>query len=46
MNRIITLLIITVLTLASVAVPIKLVTFDTFPQEAGRKLALGGKPGA
>jgi HAE1 family hydrophobic/amphiphilic exporter-1 len=30
----------TILTLASVAVPIKLVTFDTFPQEAGRKLFL------
>ncbi len=27
-----------VLTLASIAVPIKLVKFDTFPQEAGRKL--------
>ncbi len=31
---------ITVATLASVVVPIKLVTFDTFPQEAGRKLFL------
>ena len=28
----------TVLILASIAVPMKLVTFDTFPQEAGRKL--------
>jgi HAE1 family hydrophobic/amphiphilic exporter-1 len=27
-----------VLTIASVAIPIKLVKFDTFPQEAGRKL--------
>jgi len=27
-----------VLTLASIAIPIKLVKFDTFPQEAGRKL--------
>ena len=30
----------TILTLASVAVPMKLITFDTFPQEAGRKLFL------
>ena len=31
---------ITVLTLASVAIPIKFVKFDTFPQEAGRRLML------
>jgi len=31
---------ITVVTLASVAVPMKFVTFDTFPQEAGRRLLL------